>query len=454
MLEEAIAHYHALLDPDTTRATQQQLDDEQRAHNLFFGPRPLMSVLRPRFITADQYALIQHACGLVAGAAQRLAPVLLEDAALRIDLALTPQEQRLIAMHPGYAEASAHSRMDTFLTVDGRSLQFVEYNAESPAAIAYEDVLSDVVEQLPAMQRFAERYRLTKLPARDRLLETLLAAWREFGGTHPPTIAILDWKGLPTHSEFLLFQQYFREHNLEALICSPDELSYTDGKLYALTDGVRTQIDLVYKRVLTSEFLMHYGDDVFAHPLVLAYAAGTICMVNSFRAKLLHKKSIFSLLTDDRLQDHFSAAERDAIGRYVPWTRLLRAGESTYAGERINLIDFTRKNQERLLLKPNDEYGGKGIIIGWETSADDWDRGVQEALQSPFVVQERVEIAYEDYPSMVDGQLQIGRRLVDTDPFLFGSQVAGSLCRLSTVTLLNVTAGGGSAAPVFVIDKL
>ena len=48
MLEEAIAHYHALLDPDTARATQQQLTDEQRAHNLFFGERPLMSVLRPR----------------------------------------------------------------------------------------------------------------------------------------------------------------------------------------------------------------------------------------------------------------------------------------------------------------------------------------------------------------------------------------------------------------------
>ena len=39
----------------------------------------------------------------------------------------------------------------------------------------------------------------------------------------------------------------------------------------------------------------------------------------------------------------------------------------------------------------------------------------------------RVEIAYEDYPAVIDGQLQIGRRLVDTDPFLFGSEVHGSL---------------------------
>ena len=461
MLEEAIARYHALLDADTARATQDRLNEEQRARNLFFGDRPLVMVLRPRFLTADQYALLGRACGLVAGAMRRLALEMLggpstgagQAAALRAGLALTPGEERLIAMHPGYEEPSAHSRMDTFLTVDGSSLQFVEYNAESPAAIAYEDVLSDVFEQLPAMRRFAERYTLAKLPARQRLLDTLLADWRAFGGAGSPTIAILDWKGLPTHSEFLLFQRYFRDNGVEAVICSPDELAYTDGRLYAQVDGGSVPIDLVYKRVLTSEFLMRYGDEVFEHPLVRAYAAGKICMVNSFRAKLLHKKSIFALLTDDDLQDRFTADERDAIARHVPWTRLVRAGQTTYRGAQIDLLDFARKNQERLLLKPNDEYGGKGIVIGWETDAGEWARALAEALQSPFVLQERVEIAYEDYPSMVDGRLQIGRRLVDTDPFLFGTTVGGSLTRLSTVTLLNVTAGGGSTVPVFVISK-
>ncbi|HNP71273.1 MAG TPA: circularly permuted type 2 ATP-grasp protein [Kouleothrix sp.] len=453
MLEQAISHYHALLDADTARATQAQLTAEQRARNLYFGERPLVSVLRPRFITHEQYALVQRACGTVTAAAHRLADAMLEDVALRADLALTPAEERLIAMHPGYPEASAHSRMDTFLTVDGRSLQFVEYNAESPAAIAYEDLLSDVFEQLPAMQRFAESYQVAKLPARQHLLAMLLKAWEAFGGTHPPAIAILDWKGLPTHSEFLLFQQYFREHNLEAVICSPDELRYADGRLYADTAEGTAQIDLVYKRVLTSEFLMRYGDAVFEHPLVQAYAAGSVCMVNSFRAKLLHKKSIFALLTDDAHQQHFSESERAAIARHVPWTRLVRPGASTYQGEAIDLLEFARKNQERLLLKPNDEYGGKGIVIGWETDAAAWAQALAEALQSPFVLQERVEIAYEDYPAMIDGALHIGRRLVDTDPFLFGTEVSGSLCRLSTVTLLNVTAGGGSTVPAFVIAE-
>jgi hypothetical protein len=46
---------------------------------------------------------------------------------------------------------------------------------------------------------------------------------------------------------------------------------------------------------------------------VLAYAAGKICLVSSFTPAAA-QKSIF-LLTDDRLQDRFSADERGAIGR-------------------------------------------------------------------------------------------------------------------------------------------
>jgi uncharacterized circularly permuted ATP-grasp superfamily protein len=455
MLQQAIDHYHALLDADTARSTWDTLTAGMRERNLFFGDRPLATVLRPRLITSAQYALLQSACGLVGEAMRALVPALLADAALRADLMLTPGEEALIAIDPGYAEPSAHSRMDTFLTVDGESLQFVEYNGESPAAIAYEDQLSEVFLATPAVRLFAERYRVEALPARQHLLATLLSAWREYGGPGDPVIAIVDWRGLPTHSEFLLFQQYFREQGLTAVICSPDDLAFDGCELTArLEDGTLARIDLVYKRVLTSELLVRYGDlAALEHPLMRAYAAGKVCVVNSFLAKLLHKKSIFALLTDDAHAGRFTTEQRAAIGRHVPWTRVVRPGATTYQGDNVDLLEFARRNQERLLLKPNDEYGGKGIVIGWETDAGAWEAALAEALQSPFVLQERVTIAYEDYPALVDGQVQLGRRLVDSDPFMFGSAVHGCLSRLSTVTLLNVTAGGGSTVPMLVIDE-
>jgi uncharacterized circularly permuted ATP-grasp superfamily protein len=458
MLETAISHYHALLDADIARATAEELTRAQRERNLFFGERPLVSVLRPRLITPAQYELLRRACGLVGAAMQRLGDEMLADPQLRAGVALTAQEEALVQVDPGYAGHCAHSRMDTFLTLDGASLRFVEYNGESPAAIAYEDVLSEVFLNLPAMHAFAQHYDVRPLPARQRLLDALLDAWRQFGGTNAPTVAILDWHGLPTRSEFLLFQQFFHEHGIAAAICSPDDLVYRDGTLFATSYETIDQhqgdfpITLVYKRVLSSELLTRYGDAALDHPLLHAYRDGSVCVVNSLRAKLLHKKAIFDLLTSERTQHLFTDDQRAAIAAHVPWTRLFREGLTTYQGEHVDLPVFARHNRDRLVLKPNDEYGGKGVIIGWETSADAWDRALAAALTTPTIVQERVEIAYEDYPALANGVLQIGRRLVDTDPFMFGSDVHGTLCRLSTVTLLNVTAGGGSTTPVFVVE--
>ncbi|MDW8405545.1 hypothetical protein [Chloroflexus sp.] len=457
-LAQAIADYHALLDPALAAASWQRLTEEMRARQLYFGERPLATVLRPRLITMSQYDLLRRGTQQVAEAARAIVAAALENneagQAVRDILMLTPLEERLIAMHPGYLEPSAHSRMDTFLTVDGSSLQFVEYNAESPAAIAYEDLLAQAFLAMPVMEEFAKRYPLMPLPARQYMLRTLMDCWRAAGSPgHEPRVAIVDWRGVPTATEFEMFRRYFNEHGLPAVICAPQDLTFHDGQLWArMEDGSETLVTIVFKRVLTSEFLTHYGDESLTHPLVQAYAAGACVIVNSFRAKLLHKKSLFALLSDERFHGPLSAEQRAAVAAHVPWTRVVRPGQTTYQGETIDLLAFARANRERLLLKPNDEYGGKGITIGWEVSASEWEAALNAALAAPFVVQERVTIAYEPYPAFVDGQVVIGERLVDSDPFLFGTEVNGCLCRLSTVTLLNVTAGGGSTVPVFVID--
>jgi len=53
----------------------------------------------------------------------------------------------------------------------------------------------------------------------------------------------------------------------------------------------------------------------------------------------------------------------------------------------------------------------------------------------------------------VNGKLDISERLVDLDPYLFdGVEMEGMLTRLAATTLLNVTAGGGSVTPSFLIE--
>ncbi|GIV98398.1 MAG: hypothetical protein KatS3mg057_3055 [Herpetosiphonaceae bacterium] len=451
MLRDAIAYYHGLLDDDSARENQRILDEAQRREGLYFGERPLATVLRPRFLSSAQYAQLQEVCATVARAARQAAAYALSDKDIRQLMAFTPGEEALLEIDPGYAEPSASSRLDSFFDNENGSLQFVEYNAESPAAIAYEDVLSEVFLSLPVMVEFGRRYEIRAVPARQHMLQTLLEAFREWGRADEPRIAIVDWKGLPTHSEFVLFQRYFAGQGLDTIICAPEDLEYRNGALYACG----RPINLVYKRLLTSEALERLGAAALEHPLMRAYRAGSVCLVNSFRAKPLHKKMIFALLSDPQIMDA-CGIDREVqalLARHVPWTRRVLPGRTTYQGHEVDLISFILEHQDRLLLKPNDDYGGKGITIGWETSAESWRRAVEAAQHDPFVVQERVHIAYEDYPAFHDGRLHIGRCLVDTDPFLFGTNVHGCLTRLSTVTLLNVTAGGGSTVPAFLIEQ-
>jgi hypothetical protein len=452
MLTEAIDYYHSLFDDDVARENDAALSAALQRGGLFFGTRPICIVLRPRLLGIEQYAHLQEVCSRVAVAARQLVKFMLSDPPTRDLMAFTSGEDALLALAAGYAEPSASSRLDSFFDNHTGSLQFVEYNAESPAGMAYEDELSDVFLSLPVMQEFGRKYRVTKVPAAPTMVQTLLEKFREWGKSRDPRAAIVDWKGLPTQAEFVLFKKYLEEQGVPTVICSPDDLTYRDRTLYA--DG--QPVNLVYKRVLTSEFLQKYGQDqALDHPLGRAYRDGSICLVNSFQAKPLHKKMIFGLLSDPAIMDA-AGIDRETqtmLARHIPWTRRVQSVRTTYQGQGIDLLKFARDYQDRLLLKPNDEYGGKGITIGWETDAETWDEALQAALESPFVVQERVHIAYEDYPQCVEGKLHIGRRLVDTDPYLFGTQVQGCLTRLSTVTLLNVTAGGGSTVPTFLIES-
>jgi hypothetical protein len=48
-LRETIDHYHSLLDPETARETHEQLTEQLLRRGLFFGDRPLSTVLHASF---------------------------------------------------------------------------------------------------------------------------------------------------------------------------------------------------------------------------------------------------------------------------------------------------------------------------------------------------------------------------------------------------------------------
>ena len=155
------------------------------------------------------------------------------------------------------------------------------------------------------------------------------------------------------------------------------------------------RIDIVYKRVIIHEFLERCDEH---HPLARAYARRKVCMCNSFRSKVAHKKAGFAILSDPQYADLFSPEQLDVIRKHIPWTRVVRRGPTTFEGAEHDLVELLRNARERLVLKPNDEYGGSGIVLGWETSAADWEHAIDVALERPYVVQQRVPVEKTLFP--------------------------------------------------------
>jgi hypothetical protein len=449
MFPEAVARYHDLLtDENLAETSRAMLDEGLERARLVFGGRRLSPYLRPHFVSEDDFNRITTICETVWSAIQKVKDAAISDPSIVDDLGVTEVERDLVSINPGYMAVSPTSRLDSFLTAE--SYSFVELNGESPAGIAYADAAYDIFSSLPVMKKFSIDYNLRPLYGSQFMLDVLLDSYAEFLGRKPeqtPRIAIVDLAGVPTVKEFELFREFFESAGYPAVICTPQELEFRDNRLSFLGQN----IDIVYKRLLVNEYLPIMND----YPALLnAYRAGSICMVNSFRSKLIHKKALFAVLTDAQRASLFTPTELAAINAHVPWTRSVKDKYSDYRGQKIDLLEFIRSNSQRLVLKPNDDYGGHGITIGWSTDAGGWSEAIEKALSDgDYLVQERVATARETFPALDNnGELVFAEQLVDLDPLLFNGKVRSAFTRLSYTELANVSSGGGMV-PTYVVSK-
>lgn len=432
-----------LNDQSLNLARFEELLSLQRELGLLHGERPTCPFLRPHILSRTKYQQVTEAAQTIAGAFEKVAHESLRNPSLLRKLGLTPTEEEMARIDPGYARLCITSRLDSYLT-EG-DFKFLEYNAETPAGVGDQMQLEKVLFDVPATKAFLERHAHWRPQPQAQLLDALLSAYREWGGAEErPNIAIVDWEGVATSAEFRVLQNYFINEGYETIIADPHELAFEGQQLRV----GNFRIDVLYKRVVIHEFLERSNRD---HPVIQAYRAGRVCMVNSFRSKLAHKKAGFAILSDPKYAHLFSESELSTIQRHIPWTRSLEVTATTFEGVERELLSLVREERARFVLKPNDDYGGHGIFLGWETEADDWRRALEVAQQRPYVVQERVAVDKIHMPVFSD-RVTLEEMFVDFNPFLFHNKVEGALIRLSNSSLLNVTSGGGQTALLVLED--
>jgi hypothetical protein len=445
-LVDAISKYNKSLESGPFRdlAWAKALHSRMEEEKLSAGGRLVCPFLRPNFVSRRQYdSLVKTGEALIC-AIDRMEQMVLTTPALLARLELLPAEKMLASIDPGYQALEVAARLDSHLC--NGSLHFVQYNADSPTGAAYADALADLFYDIPPVKELRKKYSLAKVGSRKHLLQALLKSYKQFGGAKKPNIAIVEFR--PAYhsgqSEYELFRDYFRQEGYAVEIVSPEQLEYR-GRV--LRRG-NFEINIVYRRLGVQEFLIRFD---LSHPLVQAYRDRAVCVVNSFRSELAHKKAMFALLTDETLTSKFPAAERKAVREHVPWTRLVEATKTTHQDKTVDLPEFITQNREKLALKPNDDYSDQHSYFGWEMDDAGWERALKQAMRTPYVVQERVEPVRAVFPLMNFGHLEFREMQVDVHPHAYLGKVQGCSSWLSTGKSGFSSAAG--IVPTFILDS-
>src|SRR5437764_1218414 len=246
-LDEAVARYNKSLESGPFRdlAWAEALHRRMESHGLSAGGRLICPFLRPNFISRRQYESLVKTGEALIGAIDRMEQMVLSAPALLSRLELLPAEKMLASIDPGYQSFEVAARLDSHLR--NGHLHFVQYNADSPSGAAYADALADLFYDTPPMKDMRKRYAVAKVGSRKYLLQALLKAYKQFGGTKKPSIAIVEFRSAyhSGESEYELFRDYFRQEGYAVEIVSPEQLEYRNG---VLRKG-SFEINLIYRRL-------------------------------------------------------------------------------------------------------------------------------------------------------------------------------------------------------------
>ncbi|MBV9500537.1 MAG: hypothetical protein JO138_14290 [Acidobacteriaceae bacterium] len=445
-LSEAIARYHELLqsgyrDLDWAEGLQEQM----RRRNLTDSGRPVSPVLRPHFITRRQLENLTRVAERLTAILDRVGLFCIESPSLLQRLRMLPAERMLATLPSGYSRLAVAARLEAHL--HNGSLTLHGFDGCRSAGLAHADLLADLFLNLPIVKQFKRgNYKLSKLGGIRHLHAAILHAWKEFGGSHAPNIAIIEagQQSLSANGEAAILAELFSRLGSPARPISLEELEYRGGHLS--TRGFR--IDIAFRRVLTRELLLRSD---FSQPLLEAYQNHAVCLVNSFRSEVALRRGLFDPLTDETVIERFPAADRKLIRSFVPWTRIVSARKTNYRDEPINLLEFILRERERLILLPGDEGSEQRVFAGSDMSEQAWERALHHALNVPYVVQERDTAVCELFPVFAYGELCMRTLEVTVHPHVLNGEVQGAVAALKPGNGAGVAQLG--IAPVLVLEQ-
>ena len=314
---------------------------------------------------------------------------------------------------------------------DDGTIYVLEDNLRCPSGVSY------VLENREVMKRaFSKVFEgMTVQPVEEypeKLLQTLLDCAPAHA--HEPTAVVLT----PGVYNSAYFEHTFLAQQMGVELVQGPDLVVQDGFVYMRTTHGVKRVDVIYRRI-DDDFLdpkCFREDSCLGVPgLIDAYRRGNVTLANAPGTGVADDKAVYAYVPE--IIKYYLG--EDAILSNVP----------TYLCSDDMQREHVIANLDKLVVKPTNESGGYGILMGPQASAEERAKYVDLIRSNPrnYVAQPMLQLS--TVPTLVDNQLE--PRHVDLRPFvLCGKDIyvmPGGLTRVALVRgsmVVNSSQGGGS----------
>ena len=307
----------------------------------------------------------------------------------------------------------------------------LEDNLRCPSGVSY------VLENREVMKRtFPQIFNgLSILPVED-YPENLLKMLQYIAPPtdREPSVAVLT----PGVYNSAYFEHCFLAQQMGVELVQGSDLVVHDGFVHMRTTRGLKRVDVIYRRI-DDDFLdpeAFRSDSMLGVPgLMSAYRAGRVSLANAPGTGIADDKAVYAYVP--------------RMIKYYLNEEIKLPNVPTYLCAEEESREYVLKNLDQLVLKPANESGGYGIVIGPRSTKEQLDEVCVKIRENPRNYVAQPMISLSRVPTMA-GDLLEGRH-VDLRPYiLFGEDiyiVPGGLTRVALVKgslVVNSSQGGGS----------
>jgi len=338
-----------------------------------------------------------------------------------------PEMQGFSPTHQAWCHISG---VDLVRDSDGK-VYVLEDNLRCPSGVSY------VLENREIMKRsFSAVFHGVSVASieeyPERLLQTLLACAPQHA--QQPRAVVLT----PGIYNSAYFEHTFLAQQMGVELVQGSDLVVIDDIVHMRTTLGLKRVDVIYRRI-DDDFLDPHCFRADSHigvaGLMRAYRAGNVTLANAPGTGVADDKAVYSFVPEI-IRYYLS---EDAILNNVP----------TYLCDDPKQRKHVLANLDKLVVKPTNESGGYGILIGPQASREQRDKCAALIRDNPrnYIAQPMLDLS--TVPTLIGDRL--APRHVDLRPFVLAGEevyvMPGGLTRVALVegsTIVNSSQGGGS----------